>query len=130
MTYADTDKMGIIYYARYFRYFEIGRTELMRSLGIRYRDLETDWKLFLPVTQAQCDYLGPSRYDDLLVVDTWLARLGPASVTFRYEIQDRDSGSRLVARGFTRHVVVDERWRPTRIPPNFRHMLAPYVLAD
>lgn len=130
VTYSDTDKMGIIYYANYFKLFELGRTELMRSLGVRYRDLEADRKLFLPVVDASCQYLGPSRYDDLLVVRTWLARLGPASVSFHYEILDRDSADRVVACGLTRHAVVNERWQPVRVPEDLRRLLEPYVAAE
>lgn len=127
VTYADTDKMGVIYYANYFRYFELGRTELMRSLGLRYRDLEADRKILLPVVEARCEYLGPSRYDDLLLVRTRLARLGPASVTFGYEIIDKASADRLVATGYTRHAVVGERWRPMRVPDDLKALLRPYV---
>ena len=83
VTYADTDKMGIIYYANYFKYFEQGRTELLRSLGVRYRDLEVQRKMFLPCVETGCRYLAPSRYDDLLVVRTWLSSLGRASVRLR-----------------------------------------------
>lgn len=129
VTYADTDKMGVIYYANYFRYFELGRTELLRSLGVRYRDLEVDRKLYLPIVEARCQYIGPSRYDDLLIVRTWLSWMGPASVCFQYEIYDRESADRLVARGFSRHAVVNERWRPTKIPADLRGLLAPYIRA-
>ena len=127
VTYADTDKMGVIYYANYFKYFELGRTEFMRSLGIRYRDLETDRKLFLPIVEAHCEYVGASRYDDLLVVRTWLAWLRPASLLFRYDIHDRAGADRLVARGHTRHAVLNELWRPARIPADLRELLEPFV---
>ena len=127
VTYGDTDKMGVIYYANYFKFFELGRVELMRSLGIRYRDLELDRKLYLPVTEAQCRYHGPSRYDDLLRVSTRLAHLGRASIAFHYEIHDRDSADRLVASGHTRHAVVNERWQPTRIPQDLETLLRSYV---
>src|SRR3989338_8808807 len=80
VTYGDTDKMGIIYYSNYFRYFEQGRTELLRSLGVRYRDLEIQRKLFLPVVSAGCRYLAPRRYDDLLTVRTRVSSLGQASI--------------------------------------------------
>ncbi|MBI5200184.1 MAG: acyl-CoA thioesterase, partial [Elusimicrobia bacterium] len=130
VTYADTDKMGIIYYANYFRYFELGRTELMRSLGVRYRDLEVERKLYIPIVEARCQYVGPSRYDDLLIVRTWLSWMGPASVCFQYEIYDRESADRLVARGFSRHAVVNDRWRPTKIPADLSVLLAPFVKSE
>ena len=127
VTYADTDKMGIIYYANYFKYFELGRTELMRSLGIRYRDLEVQRKLFLPCVETGCRYLAPSRYDDLLVVRTWISTLGRASIRFENEIADRDLGDKVVAHGFSRHAVVNDLWRTASIPPDLKVLLAPYV---
>ncbi len=127
VTYADTDKMGIIYYANYFKYFELGRTELMRSLGLRYRDLEVQRKLFLPCVETGCRYLAPSRYDDLLVVRTWISTLGRASIRFENEILDRDLGGKLVATGFSRHAVVNDLWRTAAIPPDIKVLLTPYV---
>jgi len=127
VTYADTDKMGIIYYANYLRYFELGRTELMRSLGVRYRDLEVQRKMFLPCVEANCRYLAPSRYDDLLAVRTWISELGKGSVRFEFEIVDHDLGGKRAALGFTRHAVVNDLWRPTRVPADLRALMEPYV---
>jgi acyl-CoA thioester hydrolase len=127
VTYADTDKLGIIYYANYFKYFEQGRTELLRGLGVRYRDLEIARKLYLPAIEARCQYLAPSRYDDLLTVRTWIAEMGRASVHFECDVVDKDVGGKVVARGFSRHAVVNDLWRTTRIPEDLRTLLAPYV---
>lgn len=127
VTYADTDKMGIIYYANYFKYFEQGRTELLRSLGVRYRDLEVQRKLFLPCVEARCRYLAPSRYDDLLVVRTWISSLGIASVVFQNDIYDQDLGGRKVARGFSRHALVNDLWRTARVPEDLRLLLEPFI---
>ncbi|MBI5629991.1 MAG: YbgC/FadM family acyl-CoA thioesterase [Elusimicrobia bacterium] len=127
VTYADTDKLGIIYYANYFKYFEEGRTELLRSLGLRYRDLEIQRKLFIPAVEANCRYLAPSRYDDLLVVRTWISDLGAVSIRFENEIYDQDLGGKKVARGFSRHAVVNDLWRAARIPHDLRQLLEPYV---
>lgn len=127
VTYADTDKMGIIYYANYFKYFEAGRTELLRSLGVRYRDLEVQRKLFLPCVEANCRYLAPSRYDDLLIVRTWISSLGRGSIRFENEIIVQEGGERRVARGFSRHAIVNDLWRPARAPDDLRALLAPFV---
>lgn len=127
VTYADTDKAGIIYYANYYRYLEQGRTELMRSLGVRYRDLEVQRKLFLPAVESGCRYLAPSRYDDLLIVRTWIAELGKASITFCCEILDKELDGKVVAEVFSRHAVVTDLWRPARVPPDLRALMAPYV---
>lgn len=127
VTYADTDKLGIIYYANYLKYFEQGRTELLRAMGVRYRDLEIQRKLFLPAVEARCRYFAPSRYDDMLTVRTWIAELGRASVSFECDVVDKDLGGRLCARGFSRHAVVNDLWRTTRIPEDLRVLLTPFV---
>lgn len=127
VTYADTDKLGIIYYANYLKYFEQGRTELMRGLGVRYRDLEIQRKLFLPAVEARIQYLAPSRYDDLLTVRTWIAELGRASVSFECDVVDKDLGGKPCARGFSRHALVNDLWRTTRVPADLRVLLSPYV---
>ncbi|MDE2143076.1 MAG: YbgC/FadM family acyl-CoA thioesterase [Elusimicrobia bacterium] len=127
VTYADTDKLGIIYYANYLKYFEQGRTELMRGLGVRYRDLEITRKLFLPAVEARVEYKAPSRYDDLLTVRTWIAEMGRASISFECDVVDKDLGGKLCARGFSRHAFVNDLWRSTRIPEDLRALLSPYV---
>lgn len=127
VTYADTDKLGIIYYANYLKYFEQGRTELMRSLGVRYRDLEIQRKLYLPAVEARVKYLAPSRYDDLLTVRTWIADMGKASVSFECDVVDKDMGGKLCARGYSRHAVVNDLWRTTRIPDDLKVLLTPFV---
>jgi acyl-CoA thioester hydrolase len=127
VTYADTDRLGIIYYANYLKYFEQGRTELLRALGVRYRDFEIQRKLYLPAVEARCQYLAPSRYDDLLTVRTWIAELGRASVSFECDVVDKDLGGKLCARGFSRHAVVNDLWRTTRVPDDLRVLLAPFV---
>jgi acyl-CoA thioester hydrolase len=127
VTYADTDKAGIIYYANYLKYLEQGRTELLRSLGVRYRDLEVQRKLFLPAVSANCEYLAPSRYDDLLTIRTWIAELGRASIAFSCEVADVELGGKVVARVHSRHAIVTDLWRPARVPADLRVLLAPYV---
>ncbi|HBL15499.1 MAG TPA: hypothetical protein DD417_01695 [Elusimicrobia bacterium] len=124
VTYADTDRLGIVYHSNYFKYFDVGRTELMRSAGYRYRDMERN--LFMPIIEARCNYMAPSRYDEILVIKTWIAWLGPASVAFESDIREHDS-ARVVARGFTRHAVVNEFWKPIRLPKEFRERLLPFV---
>jgi acyl-CoA thioester hydrolase len=126
IAYADTDRMGVVYYANYFVLFERGRTELMRSLGFRYRDLEETHRIFLPAMESHCHYLAPARYDDLIRIRTFISELGGAHVTFRYEISDAENG-RLLARGSTKHPFVNAKWRPVRIPPALRQVLSPLV---
>jgi acyl-CoA thioester hydrolase len=126
IAYADTDRMGVVYYANYLVLFERGRTEFMRNAGLRYRDLEEKQRLFMPVMEAHVDYLAPARYDDLIRVRTFLAALGGAHVIFRHEIYLVETGA-LVSRGHTKHAVVNLLWRPTRFPDDLRQMLQPYL---
>lgn len=130
VTYADTDKMGVVYYGNYFRYFEQGRTELLRSLGARYRELEERRKIFLPVAETSCRYAAPARYDDLVVVRTWVCRLGRASVSFGYEIAAAEENGARLALGSTRHAVVDGDWKPAALPSDLRTALEPYLGAE
>ena len=84
--YGDTDQMGVVYYANYLRYFEAGRNELLRAKGVVYRDFEREFQVSLPVVDAQVSYSRPARYDDLLTIETALAKLGRASVRFEYRV--------------------------------------------
>ena len=122
IAYADTDRMGVVYYANYLVLFERGRTEYLRNLGVRYRDLEEKQRIFLPAMESHVEYLAPAHYDDLIKVRTLVSELGGAHVVFRYEITLVESGA-LVARGTTKHAVVNLLWRPTRLPQDLRTLL-------
>lgn len=122
IAYADTDRMGVVYYGNYFTLFERGRTELLRSLGWRYRDVEEKLQVFLPAMEASCRYLAPARYDDLIRIRTRVSELGGAHVTFDYEIVNSETG-KPIARGMTKHPFVNAGWRPVRIPSEMRRVM-------
>jgi len=124
VAYADTDRMGVVYYANYFILFERGRTELMRNLGVRYRDMEEKREMFLPAMDAHCNYLAPARYDDMLRIRTEVSELGRASVTFTYQIHNAETGQAL-ATGSSKHPFVNKNWKPMRVPEEFRALLQP-----
>jgi acyl-CoA thioester hydrolase len=126
ITYSETDRMGVIYYANYLVFFEKGRTEFLRSLGKRYRDLEEKDGIFLPAMDAHVEYLHPGRYDDLIKVRTFISELGGAHITFRYEITLAETGQ-LIARGSSKHPTVNAQWKPTRIPASLRGLLEPHL---
>jgi acyl-CoA thioester hydrolase len=111
--YGDTDQMGVVYYANYLRYFEVGRSEFIRAKGLRYRDFEARFGLLLPVAEAGVKYLSPARYDDVLSVETALAELGRASARFGYRLLRETA---LIATGFTLHACVDGEGRVRRLP--------------
>jgi acyl-CoA thioester hydrolase len=123
--YAETDQMGVVYYANYFVWFEIGRVELMRSLGFDYREIEEQAQCFLPVVEANCRYKAPARYDDLLTLETRVLNQRTSMIRFGYRLL-REMPSRtdeqvpvLLAEGETVHVVVDRAMQKTALPERF-----------
>ena len=123
--YAETDQMGVVYYANYFVWFEIGRVELMRSLGFDYREIEEQAQCFLPVVEANCRYKAPARYDDLLTLETRVLNQRTSMIRFGYRLL-RELPSRtdeqvpvLLAEGETVHVVVDRAMQKTALPERF-----------
>jgi acyl-CoA thioester hydrolase len=111
--YQETDQMGVVYHANYLSWFEIGRTEWIRQLGVTYAQLE-EADLLLPVTDVQVKYISPARYDDEVCVHVQLVECSHVRIGFRYEIRRNDSRELLVT-GTTRHVWVNEHWKPTRL---------------
>jgi acyl-CoA thioester hydrolase len=120
--YAETDQMGMVYYANYFVWFEVGRTELLRSLGGNYRDLEAEG-IFLPVIEASCTYSQASRYDDELDIRTTGKLLSPVRMEFQYEVV-RLADQVTTATGRTVHAALNPRGRPCRLPEKVRTALA------
>ena len=120
--YAETDRMGVAYYANYLVWFEVGRAELLRSLGRSYRELEGEG-LVLPVIEARCEYLRPARYDDELEIRTRGELVSGARLKFVYEIARRADGV-VSAAGHTIHAAVDPAGRPRRLPEWIRRAFA------
>ena len=120
--YEETDRAGVVYHANYLRYFEVGRTELMRSLGACYRKLEASGTL-LTVVEAELSYLRPAHYDDQLRIETELVELTGARLRFVYRIIDVAS-ERLLCTGSTRlGCLRADQGRPTRLPDVLRKLL-------
>ena len=107
--------MGVVHHTHYLTWFEIGRTELMRSAGRSYHDLEHDG-IFMPVIEAICRYRSPARYDDEIEVDTRVVEASRIRVEFSYRIR-RVSDGTLLATGRTVHVATDRTGAPRRMPP-------------
>jgi acyl-CoA thioester hydrolase len=120
--YPEVDRMGVAHHSHHFVWFEIGRTELMRSKGVDYRRLE-DEGIFLPVVEASCAYRAPARYDDCLRVHTRIESSSGVRVSFSYRIE-RQADACLLATGNTRHAAVDRSGRPCRLPGTIRGLLA------
>lgn len=121
--YAETDKMGVVYYANYFVWFEVGRTDLLRASGWSYREMESDSGVALPVISAHCDYRQSAQYDDEVEIRTTGAVVSPVRVQFDYEVV-RVSDGAVLATGQTVHASLDRSGRPCRLPQRVRHLLA------
>jgi acyl-CoA thioester hydrolase len=113
--YAETDQMGVVYHANYFIWMEMGRVELCRSIGIRYRDLEEKDGILLTVAEVNCRYLSPARYDDDVSVVTTVKRASSRLLEFEYGISSAESGIRF-ATGSTVHIFCNRELRPCRLP--------------
>ncbi|MBW2449352.1 MAG: acyl-CoA thioesterase [Deltaproteobacteria bacterium] len=114
--YGDTDKMGFVYHANYFRWFEIGRSEMFRAMGIPYKSIESKG-FFLPLSEMHCTFNTPSQYDDILIVETSLDTRYRAGMKFDYKIFN-ENNDKLLASGYTKHACVDSEGRVVR-PPKF-----------
>ncbi|HVS21994.1 MAG TPA: thioesterase family protein [Pyrinomonadaceae bacterium] len=120
--YAETDKMGVVYYANYLVWFEIGRTEFCRARGFSYRDMEENENAFLVVAESYCRYKAPAYYDDELLVRTHITELRRRALRFGYEILRVPDGT-IIAEGETGHVVTDSTGRVRSLPPGFAELL-------
>jgi len=117
--YAETDQMGIVYYANYLVWFEVGRVAWCKAKGFHYADMESRDKHFLMVAEASCRYKSPAHFEDDIVVRTSLGRANDRIIRYRYEIR-RKSDAELLATGETAHVVADINHRPARLPDRYR----------
>jgi acyl-CoA thioester hydrolase len=120
--YAETDQMGVVYYANYLIWFEVGRTDLLREAGWTYRSMEADG-FSLPVIQAHCDYRQSAKYDDELEVRTRGTLVSPVRVRFDYEVV-RSGDTAALAEGFTIHATLDRDGKPCRLPERIRSVLS------
>ena len=116
--YADTDQMGVVYYANYLELFERARNELMRACGYTYRECEADG-VMLPVVHAEVDYRSAAKYDDLLEIKAWVRSLKGVRIEIACEIR-RKGEDRILVDGYTRHAFIDlKTFRPCPPPEKF-----------
>jgi acyl-CoA thioester hydrolase len=112
--YGDTDKMGFVYHANYFRWFEAGRSDLFRQLGISYKEIEAEG-IHLPVAEVHCRFISSSQYDDILVIETTLDTSFKAGMKFDYRVFSED-GDKILAKGYTKHACMDRNGQLVRPP--------------
>ncbi|MFZ2416946.1 MAG: thioesterase family protein [Smithellaceae bacterium] len=125
--YADTDAMGIVYHTNYIRWFELGRNELMRQLGVVYAELEM-LGLNLPLTKVSCHYLLPARYDDLVTIETKFDYIKRASIRFNSRIWDENQ-QKLLVEGYTIHACTNNEGKIRRLPQLITGLIEKYHIS-
>ena len=121
--YAETDKMGISYHGRYLEWFEVGRTELLREIGLPYAQLEKEG-ISLPVIEVHCRYHRPALYDQLLRIESTVKTLPRVTVRIDYKIYNEEN--ELLTDGYTNHTFIGKSGRPVRPPKSFLGVLQPH----
>ena len=120
--YSDTDHGGVVYYSNYLKWFEIGRTEILRQLGLNYADFEKQG-LIAPVVEVKCNYKGPAVYNDLIIIKTAINDIGNSSIKFNYEIINKKN-NKLLAEGYTVNIFADKKtMKSVKIPDSLRKAL-------
>jgi acyl-CoA thioester hydrolase len=120
--YGETDQMGYMYYGNYAQYYEVGRVEMLRSLGMSYRSMEADG-IMMPVLELKCKYIKPALYDQEITVKTIIKTLPGVRIFFEYELYNEKE--ELINIGSTTLVFVDmKKNKPTNPPENFMEKLS------
>lgn len=112
--YGDTDQMGMVYYANYLRWFERGRSEFLRQIGVPYSQIEAAGYHF-PVAEVNCRYTQSARYDDVIEIATTLVDLSRVYLMFEYKIS-RQEDQLILATGSTKHACIDREGKVKRVP--------------
>jgi len=130
--YGDTDAGGVVYNANYLRFFERGRTELMREWVLPYREIEK-LGFILPVTECWSRFKAPAYYDDLIIVETEVTELSRLKCKFSYRVM-RDDGEgkkpRLLVKGYTVHAAVTREGKLTRLPEKIILKMSEFAVAS
>jgi len=119
--YAETDQMGVAYYANYFVWFEVGRSQYCNDCGFSYRDMERETGLFLIVAEASCRYKTPARYEDELIIRTRVTESTRRTLRFSYAIERLDGAA--IATGETLHVLINADGRASSFPEKYLSLL-------
>jgi acyl-CoA thioester hydrolase len=119
--YAETDQMGVVYYANHYIWMEVARVDLCKDRGFNYRDMEQEDGIFMAVAESACRYRAPARFDDEIIVKAWIEAANPRAVTIQYEMRLAD-GDRVLATGHTRHIFVNREMHRARLPQRYYAM--------
>jgi acyl-CoA thioester hydrolase len=125
--YAETDQMGVVYHGNYFVWFEVGRVELMRALGVEYKRMEIEDDCRLVVADAKCRYHHSAQYDQVLRIRTRISESRNRLIKFCYDVI-RDSDGKVLANGETTHVICGSNGRPKTLPEKYRSVFNPIAV--
>ena len=121
--YKDIDQMGVMYYSRYFEYYEAARTDMMRNLGLTYKELESQG-IMMPVVHSESDYFSGPGFDDHLICITEVHEFPRGKMEIEYTLVNQDDPSTILNKGKTVHAFVKMNGRPTRMPDSLKHVLS------
>ena len=119
--YIEIDQMGVVNNVNYFRWLEQGRVELLRNMGVPLIQIEKD-ETFLMIVETHCNYLAPARYDELILLETWISHVGNKSLRFDYQIIRKDR-SQVIAKAHSVHVCTDKTGKSKSIPADLKSVL-------
>ncbi len=123
--YGDTDKMGYVYYANYYVWFEAARTDFLRKAGYSYKIMEQE-NVFLPVAESHCKHFSPAFFEDDIIVELWVSELKNASIKISYNVF-RENDNTLLATGYTVHPAINDAGKIIRLPDKFKNLLSEYT---
>ena len=125
--YAETDQMGVVYYANYFVWMEASRTEMLIKIGFPYSKME-EMGIILPVIKAFCKYIKPAKYEDEIEIISWVSKLSELKISIEYEIK-RKSDQELLATGYTEHAFINKTTlKPEKLPEDIKQILLKAVV--
>ena len=107
--YVETDQMGIVHHSNYYAWFEVGRGEYITEIGMTYSEMEEN-NIMIPVVESSCKYIEGAKYDDILIIQTFMQSLNGAKVIFNYNVVREEDG-KIIAKGSTTHAFVNEKFR-------------------
>lgn len=107
--YVETDQMGIVHHSNYYAWFEVGRAEFIEESGISYREMEAQ-NVLIPLVESRCKYITGAKYEDIVIIKTWIEELNGAKVVFSYEVI-REIDNAQIAKGSTTHAFVNKEFK-------------------
>lgn len=107
--YVETDQMGVVHHSNYYAWFEVGRGEYILQSGLSYSEIENQ-DVMLPLVESSCKYIEGAKYEDIIIIQTWISEITPVKVIFNYAVV-RNRDNKIIAKGSTTHAFVNKSFR-------------------